>query len=114
MPLYQPATTSSSNLLAVTANTSIVVPAGFAISQVIVENTTANAVTGGIRVGTTGGGADVVVALAVGANALTAVADAAVLKRFFSRTATQTLFVEAVVAWNSANVNFFLVLVRLV
>lgn len=114
MPLFQPPAMMTSSLIAAAANTSITVPAGHAISQIIVENTTANAVTGGVRVGTTAGAADVVAALAVGANALTFVADAAVLKRFFSRTASQTLFVEAVVAWNSASLNFFVVLVRLI
>lgn len=84
--------------------TSLVLPASTYIHQIIVRNTTANAVTGGIKIGTTAGGTDVVAALTCGANCLTPVADAALLKRVFSVTATQTLSIDAVTAWNSASV----------
>jgi choline dehydrogenase-like flavoprotein len=112
--LVNPSASESRSLLAVAANTTFVVPAGYAISGLIVENTTANAVTGGVRVGTTDGGTDVVAALSVGANAMTFVTDAAMLKRFFSRTANQTLYLQAVVVWNSAVLNMWFVLVKLV
>jgi len=98
--------------LAISANTTIVIPAGWAIDAVHVENTTANAVTGGVKIGTTAGGIDVVAALAVGANVLTFVLDAALLKRFFG-AADQTLHVQAVIAWNSAVINMYVPIVRL-
>jgi hypothetical protein len=96
-------------LLALAANDTLVAPPGFVLQQVVIENTTVNAVTGGIRIGTTNGGTDVVVALAVGANALTFITDAALLKRLFSTSADQTLYVQAVVAWNSAALNVWLI-----
>ena len=50
---------------------SLTLPARARIIDVIVKNNTANAVTGGIKFGTTNGGADVILALAVGNSALT-------------------------------------------
>lgn len=78
-------------------------PAGAYIRDIFVNNTTANAVTGGIDIGTTSGGADVVAALTCAANCLTFVADAALLKRVFSTTAQQALFAVGHTAGNSAN-----------
>lgn len=101
------------NLTGVTGNTTATIPAGYAIVDVFVQNTTANAITGGIKVGTTSGAIDVVVALAVGANAVTAVAQAALLLKVFSMSATQTLFIQTVTSWNSASVDIQLVLVKL-
>lgn len=97
-------------LLAKTAAFTFPVPAGYYIKDIFVENTTANAVTGGIKVGTTDGGVDVVAALAVGANALTYVLDAALLKRIFSLTAATTLYFDAVTAFNSASLNVTIIL----
>lgn len=97
-------------LNAVTANTTISIPAGWAISQILFANTTANAVSGGIRIGTTSGAADVVNAQAVGANAIGSIDDANILLKIFSRTAAQTLFIQAVTAWNSASVELSFVL----
>lgn len=98
---------------AVTSNTTFVVPAGTAIESIFIVNTTANAVTGGVRIGTTSGAADVVVAQAVGASAVVHIADAALLKRLFSTSAGQTLFLQAVTSWNSASLNIRVTLKRL-
>lgn len=97
-------------LNAVIANTNFSVPAGWAIDQIHFANTTANAVTGGIRIGTTAGGTEVVVAQAVGANVLDTIADANILKKVFSRTAAQSLFIQAVTSWNSASLELSFVL----
>jgi hypothetical protein len=102
------------DLTAVTSNTTVSIPAGYYIADIIVRNTTANAITGGLRVGTTDGGADVVVALTVSASGIVAIPDAAILKRVFSVSGATTLFVQAVVAWNSANINIHFVLKRFV
>lgn len=75
-------------------------PIGAVIQQIIVFNTTANAVTGGINIGTSALAADVVSALAVGTGALLA---APVLAAVFSTTLTQDLFISAGVSWNSAD-----------
>lgn len=80
-------------------------PASTYIRDIYVDNSTANAVTGGIDIGTTAGAADVVSALTCAANCLTFVADSAVLKRVFSKTAAQALFILGHTAGNSANLN---------
>lgn len=98
---------SQINATSVVANTTVVIPAGWSILQIIVQNTTGNAVTGGIRIGTTDGGTDVVIALAVGANALFAVLDATLLKRVFSATVDTTLYIQTVTLWNSASLNIY-------
>lgn len=98
------------SLTAVTvANSSCVLPANAMINKIIVQNATGNVVTGGLKFGTTAGAVDIVAALTVGANALTFVADAALLKQIFSMTATQTIFIDAVVAWASASANVWIV-----
>lgn len=105
--------TNPIRLMAVTNDIETSIPAGYSIAQINIFNTTANAVTGGIRIGTTAAGTDVVVAQAVGANAILTIADADVLLKFFSTTVAQSLFIEAVTAWNSANLNIYVVLNKL-
>lgn len=111
MPYHEPMPRAA--VIGATANTTVSIPPAHAIDKVIVHNTTANAVTGGLRIGTSAAGTDVVVALTVGANALVHITDSALLKRVFSMTASQTLFLEAVTAWNSANLNVYIPLIRL-
>jgi hypothetical protein len=94
---------ASVRLSAVAADATFNVPAGYAIEAITIRNTTGNAVTGGIKIGTTAGGTDVVAAQAVAANSLVTVADAAILKRYFSATLETTLYFEDVTAWNSAS-----------
>lgn len=84
-------------------------PASAFIREIIVQNTTANAVTGGVDIGTTSGAADVISALTCGANCLTFVADAALLKRVFSTTAQQALFVLGKTAGNSSNLTITII-----
>lgn len=95
-----------------TANDTITIPAGCSIQSMTIVNTTANAITGGVRVGTTDGGTDVVVALATGANAIIGIPDATILLKLFSTTVDTTLYIQAVVAWNSANINMSIVLIK--
>jgi len=89
------------------ANVTVTLPPGAFVIGIVFFNTTANAVTGGIKVGTTSGAVDVVAAQAVGANALVYITDATLLKRIFSTSATQQLFIQAVTSWNSAVVNCY-------
>lgn len=79
------------------------------IQHIIVQNTTANAVTGGIAFGSTSSGTDVVTALTVGASALVFTTDSALSKRVFSTTASQPIYATAASAWNSANVTITIV-----
>lgn len=78
-------------------------PANTYLRDIIVQNTTTNAVTGGVDIGKTTGAADIVSALTCAASCLTYVADAAVLLRVFSTTAQQPIWVTGHTAGNSAN-----------
>jgi len=89
-----------------------IVPAGHYIRDIIIVNNTANAITGGLKFGTTSGATDVVTTVAVGANATTFVLDSALSKRLFSKTVAQTVFVQDVTAWNSANVDVTVIIGR--
>ena len=100
--VYPTRTYTPSNVFS--SNGTLFIPLGTNIESITILNTTGNAVTGGIRIGTTAGGADVVASLAIPANGLISVSDATILKKAFSNTANQTLFVEAIGAWNSASI----------
>jgi hypothetical protein len=102
-----PASFSTSRLAAVTANTTATVSKNGVIKSITIVNTTANAVTGGIKIGTTNGGTEVVAAQAVGANEILTISDASILKRIFSTSADTTLYIQAVTAWNSASLNIY-------
>lgn len=96
---------AAQRIIGATNDTTFTVPAGAYIKHIIIKNSTANAITGGLKFGTTSGGVDVAAAVAVGANAVIAVTDAAILKRFFSTSSATTIYVQDVTAWNSANVS---------
>lgn len=104
----------NSSLLTVTGNTTASIPAGYYIQDIIIENTTANIITGGLKVGTTSGGIDVIVALAVGANALVVIPDVTILQRIFSMSSNTTLYIQAVTLWNSASLNVYFVLRKVI
>ncbi len=106
--LDEPVTKYKQSFYAVTAAGNTIIPMGAAIRDIIIVNTTANAITGGLKIGTTSGGTDVVAAQAVGANAVIAISDSALLKRFFSLTANQALFFDAVSAWNNASLTIII------
>lgn len=94
---------------AVTSNTTLTVPAGWAIRDIFVRNTTANAVTGGLRIGSTNGGTEVTVALALAGSAFVLTVP---VVRQFSATVDQTLYLQAVAAWNSASLDIVITLDR--
>lgn len=97
-------------LQGVVANTTALIPAGWMIDSISIFNTTANAVTGGIKIGTTDGGVDVVLAVAVAGNALFTIPNATLLKQIFSTSANQTLYIQTVTLWNSANLTIKILL----
>lgn len=96
------------------SNGTLVIPAGHSIRQLDIIETANAAVTGGIKVGTTDGGIDVVVALPVAGLSLQSVLDATLLKRVFSLTSNTTLHVQTVTLWNGASVNVYAHLNRLI
>lgn len=84
-----------------TANTSVVLPAYSALRRIYFFNHTANAVTGGIRIGTSAAGTQVVTAQAIAANALVEITPTInALGQVDS-----TLYIETVTAWNNAAVS---------
>ena len=86
-----------------TANGQIVLPAGVMLRRIYFRNRTANALTGGIRIGTSAGGTQIVTAQAIAANAIVSVIPT--IENYQANA--QTLFVEAVTAWNNAQVDVF-------
>jgi hypothetical protein len=100
-------------LLSQTGAGSFVLPAKARIKEITVRNLTANAVTGGLKFGKTSGQTDVVAALAVGASAFVSPVSNLILQRIFSYTATQTIFFDAVAAWNSASVDITVLFERI-
>ena len=93
--------------VAATGTTSYLIgtlPASTYIRDVIVSNTDAShAVTGGIDIGTTSGGTDVVAAanLTVNTSSVAVVTDANLAKRVFSTTAGQALYATGHTSWNT-------------
>jgi hypothetical protein len=84
-------------------------PASAFIQDIIIDNTTANAVTGGIDIGKTTGAADIVSAKVCAANCLTTVLDSAILLRVFSKTAAQPIWVTGHTDGNSANLTLTII-----
>jgi hypothetical protein len=82
-----------------------VLPAKSYISQVIFSNSVAAAVTGGVSIGSTANGTNIVAAQAVGASTDVAVPQSAILLPVPSTAgAATTLHMAAVTAWNNVNV----------
>lgn len=77
-------------------------PAGAVLDCVVARNLTANAVTGGIKIGTSLGGAGIVSGQAVGASAVVDLPASSLLARRLSGSSRNTLYIDAVTAWNSA------------
>lgn len=76
-------------------------PAGATILSISAKNNTANAITGGLKIGSAVAGVDIVAALTVAASVVSP--PATLLLPTFA--AAQTLYYDAVVAWNSANID---------
>jgi len=78
-------------------------PPNAVIESITINNTTANAVTGGINIGTSSGGAQILSAQAVGANGFVRVNGGSLVAQAFKSGAN--LFVNAVTSWNAASLN---------
>lgn len=85
-------------------NTSIVLPASSYIRDIIIQNLTTNAVTGGLKFGSTAGGTDVASPVACGSQCSITVNDVSLVKRILA-TGSNLLSIDAVSSWNSALVN---------
>lgn len=89
------------------------IPPGHIISYIAVYNRTANAITGGLDIGSTVSGEEIVSQHALGASAFVQVLDSAILKRGWSMTVRQVISISAHTAWNSANIDVFIGLSKL-
>lgn len=88
-----------------TAAFTMILPPGTFIRDIIAQETSGATVTGGLKIGTTAGGTDVVSVLALTSLNLVTTQEVSMAKRVFSSTAPQTLFVGAVSSFNSSAVN---------
>lgn len=79
-------------------------PAGAFIDNIVYSNAIAAAVTGGVSIGSTANGTDIVVAQAVASSGVGAVAAASILKQAYSLTTATAIHLAAVTSWNGANV----------
>ena len=98
-------------VFAAAAAGTLVVPANCAIDRIYVKNRTANAVTGGLKFGTSAGATDLVAAGAVtasGVNAFTASIPA------IGQGADRTVYYDAVTAWNGASVDIVVTYTKLI
>lgn len=91
-------------VITLTANGQLAIPAYVELTRIYMCNRTANAVTGGVRIGTSAGGTQVVTAQAVAGTIDLPISVAPTIGAIAA--AAQTLFIEAVTAWNSAQVDF--------
>lgn len=89
---------------AITADDVVTVNPGYAIRDICIQETAGHAITGGLDIGTTPGGQEVVAAKAVGANSWAFVAAASILKRLFDTGTPTILYVRAHSAWNGAHI----------
>jgi hypothetical protein len=88
-----------------TGTTDIVIgniPPNAYISEIVLSNSTANAVTGGVSFGTAANGTQILATLACAANCVSGTGN--VTGPAFSTTAQTPIHAAAVTAWNSANV----------
>lgn len=86
----------------VSSDATFIIPGGFAIAAICIENTTANTVTGGIIIGTTNGGTEVLAITPISANYIN-VLEPTLDKRYFSSRVDTTLYFQAVTAWNGSS-----------
>lgn len=87
-----------------TANGTLALPAGYFIERIWFKNHTANAVTGGIRIGSAAAGTQYVTAQAIAASVQAVIAPTISGYSLAQPQVASTLYIEAVTSWNSADV----------
>lgn len=87
-----------------TANGTLTLPKGHFIERIWFKNNSANAVTGGIRIGSAAAGTQYVTAQAIAASVQAVIAPTISGYSLVQPQVDSTLYIEAVTAWNSADV----------
>lgn len=97
----------------VTSHCVVEFPKNGVVRDIILRNTTENAVMGGIRIGTETGMGDVIKSFPVGAGAFLIVPDALIMRRSFSTIDAQPLIIDAISGWNGASLNIDIIYYQL-
>lgn len=100
-------------LSGVTTDVTAVIPPGYVIDDIFIYNSTALAVTGGIKIGTTNGGTEIATSLPIAALSLARVMISSLNNTGpFSTTVSQTIYILTNGSWNGAVVDFIICLKR--
>lgn len=91
-----------------TGNFTLTIPANAIMLGVEIAELAGNSITGGINIGTTANGNDIVNGYTISANQLTSILDNSMLKRWISMTAPTTIYFSAKTAWNNAKINAYI------
>jgi hypothetical protein len=89
-------------LIAINGNATMTVPAGYAIREIFIMETAGATITGGLNVGTTAGGTDLLNGVAVGPTT-NAIFTPAV--RWLDTLLSVIVYIQAATAWNGAQIN---------
>jgi hypothetical protein len=82
-------------------DSSLTLKANSVIDCIKLTNTTSNVITGGINIGTTPGGAEILSTYAVDSNIFTCINGVSLLKQSF--LVDTLLYISAITSWNSAS-----------
>lgn len=113
LDLISRAKTKQLRFVGLTEDYTFYLPYGHLITNIVVANNTGNAVTGGLDIGTDSNDDEVLAAFTVGASALSVVPEASILKRLYSLDTVQPLIISANTAWNSADLDLWILLEKL-
>jgi len=90
------------------SNGTFIIPTECSIESITIYNKDANAVSGGVRIGTSAGGSDIVIAQSVTSNGVLVINDSDLLKKILSVSSDTTVYIEAVTSWNSASLTMLI------
>lgn len=91
-------------LSSTSVDSSFTLPSAGRLDSIVLQETSGAAVTGGIFIGTTSGGRDIT-EIALGASQITQVPDSSMLKRVFTTTGGQQIFIKGDNKANNSSVN---------
>lgn len=93
---FVPQTNLRSTAATFLAAGTMILPAGVYIDRIVLQETSGATVTGGVKIGTTAGGTEVVAGMGCTSTCLAWIPDASISTRIFANTAPTTLFIGSV------------------